>query len=45
MSAPRTALRFSVDTETPNSFAMAEAFSACFTVAVTRFGEKRSCFK
>ena len=45
MSAPCTALRFSVVTDTPSSLAMAMAFSVCFTVAVTRFGEKSSCFR
>ena len=45
MSASFTALRFSVVTETPSSFARAKAFSVCFTVAVTRFGEKSSCFR
>ena len=45
MSAPRAALALSVVTETPSSLAKAAAFSECFTVAVTRFGEKSSCFK
>src|SRR6266436_4407521 len=45
MSAPFTALRLSVVTDTPSSLASAAAFSACFTVAVTRFGEKSSCFR
>src|SRR5207245_3546986 len=40
-----TALLFSVVTDTPRSLASVEAFSACFTVAVTRFGEKSSCFR
>ncbi len=30
---------------TPNSFASADAFSECFTVAVTFFGSKRFCFR
>src|SRR5580704_14646092 len=45
MSAPRTALRFSVTAFTPSSFASAAAFSACFTVAVTRFAENNPCLR
>ena len=45
MSASRTASRFSVVADTPSVFASAEAFSSCFTVAVTRFGEKSSCLR
>jgi hypothetical protein len=45
MSAPSTAWRFSVFNGTPSSLDSAAAFSACATVAVTRFGEKSSCFR
>src|SRR5947208_34815 len=44
MSAPSTALRFSVVADTPSSFASAEAFSPCFTVAITRFGQMIAFF-
>jgi len=45
MSAPWTAFWLSVVTETLSSLAIAAAFSACFTVAVTRLGEKSSCLR
>src|SRR5712692_3912384 len=45
MSAPCTALRFSVVAATPSSLARDAAFSACFTVALTRPASNNPCFR
>ena len=41
----RKCTSFAATSPTPSSFASDDAFSACFTVAVTFFGSNRFCLR